>query len=105
MPSDKLSATRTFSYESGTGSWITAIEKKMVCMSPFAQAFRFSLAALLTFQLIVIPQYILDINISRNAIVVFALIVLGGLSHTSVRLYRKHFTTDDRVRYPLYGDW
>jgi hypothetical protein len=92
-------AMLTSSSESRNAAWITWIANKLACENTFVQAFRFSLAGILIFQLIVVPEYVLDIDISKNAIVVFALIVLGVLSHTSVRLYRKHFTADDRVRY------
>jgi len=99
MPVDKPWATRTFSGESGNESWITWMANKMVSATTFVQAFRFSLVGSLIFQLIVIPQFVLDIEISKNVIIVFAFIVLGVLSHISVRLYRKHFTSDDKVRY------
>ena len=99
MPVDKPRAVRTFSGESGSESRITGMANKMVSAATLVQAFRFSLAGLLIFQLIVIPQFVLDINISKNVIIVFAFIVLGLLSHISVRLYRKHFTSDDKVRY------
>jgi len=99
MPIDKPWAMRTFSGESGNESRITGMANKMVSASTFVQAFRFSLAGLLIFQLVVIPEYVLDVDIPKNVIIVFAFIVLGVLSHTSVRLYRKYFTSDDRVRY------
>jgi len=99
MPIDKPWAVRTFSGESGNESRITGMANKMVSASTFVQAFRFSLAGLLIFQLVVIPEYVLDVDIPKNVIIVFAFIVLGVLSHTSVRLYRKYFTSDDRVRY------
>ena len=99
MPIDKPWAVRTFSGDSGNQSRITGFSNTMVSATTFVQAFRFSLAGLLIFQLIVIPQFVLDINISKNVIIIFAFIVLGVLSHISVRLYRKHFTSDDKVRY------
>jgi len=99
MSLDKPWAIRAFSGESGKKSWITWMANKMVSATTFVQAFRFSLAGLLIFQLVVIPEHVLNINISKNVIIVFAFIVIGVLSHISVRLYRKHFTSDDRVRY------
>jgi len=98
-PIDNSGSMSTFFAKSGNGSGVTWIANKLISPNTFVQASRFSLAGLLIFQLIVIPQFILDIDIPKNVIIAFAFIVLGVLSDTSVRLYRKHFTADGRVRY------
>ena len=75
-------------------SWESFLITHLLRVNELSQSLRFSFIGILLLQVIVIPEYVFNLDIPKEVVIGISGTILLALTYTSVKLYKKHFKAD-----------